>query len=545
MKCAACQINPIVGDLDYNREKILHNICEAKKQGAKLILFPEMALTGYPPEDLLVLPSFIEAANSQLKLIEPYTEGCAVILGTVRKNPSHGEKGLFNTAAIFEDGKLLGFQDKSLLPDYDVFSERRYFEPATKSHIWKLQGKKVAVTICEDIWQHAGEVRYSSYLRDPILDLKKENPELAINISSSPYYIDRIDVRLKVGKKTVETLKCPLLLCNQVGGNDSLLFDGHSFYLQKDGTLAAVALGFEEDVLQIDTDLSDIALIPSYDAIEDLHSALVMGLRDYFSKLGLKKAILGLSGGIDSAVVAVIAVNALGKENVLALSMPSRYTASQSKIDATSLAKNLGIELKEISIEKPFEAYLKELEPHFKEKKEDVTEENLQSRIRGMLLMAFSNKFGYIVLSTGNKSEMAMGYQTLYGDMCGGLAVLADVSKAYVYALAKWMNRDQILIPEAILQREPTAELKAGQKDSDSLPPYVVIDRVIEGYIENHLSPEEIANKYAIDLPLVLELVKRIHRNEYKRRQSPPELRVTRKAFTAGRRFPIVQHFNV
>lgn len=545
MRVALAQINPIIGSLDYNRKKILSAISRAKAAGADLVVFPEMAICGYPPEDLLLLPSFIRAIQDSLQIIIDEVKGVFAIVGSIRENPFAGEKRLHNTAALIHDGELIGFQDKSLLPDYDVFSERRYFEPADRCSVWMLQKKKVALTICEDIWQHAGAVEYSSYVRDPIEELKKSAPDLLINISASPYYLRRFETRLKVAQKSAETLKCPILFCNQVGGNDSLIFDGYSFCLDREGKLNGAAKGFEEDLLIIDLEQkTSPSALPSK-PIEDLFHALVLGVRDYFHKLGLKKACFGLSGGIDSAVVAVIAKEALGKENVLTLGLPSRYSSSESIPDSKKLAKKLGIAFQEISIEKPFEAYLETLAPFFEGKEPDVTEENLQARIRGMILMAFSNKFGYLLLGTGNKSEMAMGYSTLYGDMCGGLGVLNDVTKAQVYALAQWINREQELIPQTIIDRPPSAELRPNQKDTDTLPEYAVVDVVLQEYVEEHLSYEEIAKKHHFDLELVKELVRKIHQNEYKRRQAPPGLRVTKKAFTTGRRFPIVQHWNM
>jgi NAD+ synthase (glutamine-hydrolysing) len=340
-------------------------------------------------------------------------------------------------------------------------------------------------------------------------------------------------------------LQCPFILCNQVGGNDSLLFDGCSYALNQKGDLISIAKGFEEDLLIVDTNEEKSPLSFQPNDTEDLFKALVLGIRDYFKKTGIKQACLGLSGGIDSAVVACIAVAALGKENVLCVSMPSRYTTEASKKDARLLANHLGTPFKEIPIEEPFSSFLHLLDPYFEGKKEDITEENLQARVRGVLLMALSNKFGHMVLNTGNKSEMAMGYMTLYGDMCGGLGVLSDVTKCQVYALAKWISRETQIIPHSILEKVPSAELRHNQKDTDTLPEYRIVDKVLESYVEEHLAPQEIAQKYGIDLSLVLDLVKRIHLNEYKRRQAPPALRVTKKAFTVGRRFPIAQKWNI
>ncbi len=545
MIIALAQINPTIGSLSANYDKIVHNIKQAKAAGADLIVFPEMALCGYPAEDLLLLPSFIKALTDKLKCVIEASHGITVVVGTVRENPSGGEKGLYNTAAIIENGQLIGFQDKALLPDYDVFSERRYFEPASHSAVWSLLGKRVAITICEDIWQHAEAVEYTSYVRDPVEELASQEPDLLLNLSASPFSMGRQDVRLEVCRKAAKTVRCPVLLCNQVGGNDRLIFDGHSLHVDQTGELVQFAKAFEEDLLLVDLDKRYAPCLIPVQQVESLYNALVLGVRDYFHKQGFSRACFGLSGGIDSAVVACIAKEALGAENVLALTMPSRYSSKTSMHDAEELAKNLGIAFEEFSIEKPFETFLETLSPRFKGMPPDVTEENLQARIRGVILMAYSNKFGYLVLGTGNKSEMAMGYATLYGDMCGGLGVLSDVSKEQVYILARYINRNQQIIPQSILEKAPSAELRFDQKDSDSLPEYTIVDLVLGEYVEHHRSPEEIAAAHHLDLTLVKELVRKIHLNEYKRQQAPPGLRVTRRSFTIGRRFPIVQHWNI
>lgn len=545
MKVAVAQINPIVGDFTYNQGKILDSIAAAKKGGADLVLFPEMALVGYPAEDLLTMPSFVEAAEKALISIVEATRGIIAVVGTIRKNPVRREKGLFNTAAILQDGKLLGFQDKILLPSYDVFSDRRHFEPGNEMPLWELGSKKVAITICEDLWQHAHEVGYAEYRRDPVEELSKLRPDLLLNLSASPYYIGREGTRLRVVTMAAKTLECPAILCNQVGGNDSLIFDGHSLFVSCKGELVFEGKGFEEDLMFVDTESAQSHPFAPQDHVEHLFNALVLGVRDYFYKQGFSRAVLGLSGGIDSAVVACIAAKALGPGNVLALSLPSRYTPDPSRHEAEELARNLGIGFKEISIESPFTSFLDVLAPHFAGRAPDVTEENLQARLRGILLMAFSNKFGYLVLSTGNKSEMAMGYATLYGDMCGGLAVLNDVSKALVYALARKINHHGEVIPLSTIEKPPSAELRPEQKDTDSLPEYPIVDKVLRAYVEEHESVEEIAEKHHLDLDLVRALVCKIHRNEYKRRQAPPGLRVTKKSFSVGRRFPIVSHWNV
>ncbi|MBA3722775.1 MAG: NAD+ synthase [Parachlamydiaceae bacterium] len=542
MRILLAQINPIIGDLEGNTKQILDSIQNGREQKADVILFPEMALSGYPPEDFLLMPHFLEAVLKKLDVIIKASKNITVIVGLPRQNKNRSEKTLFNSAAVISDCKLLGFQDKVLLPTYDIFDERRYFEPGAEMKLWDICGKKVAITICEDLWQHSGFVLSTFYRRDPVLELKQLKPNLLLNLSSSPYSMHKFNNRLQVCLKTSATLKCPVLLCNQVGGNDSLIFDGYSLYVTPEG-LVHCCKGFIEDKYIADLNKKSTTIRVIQHVLEDLYKALVMGLKDYFNKLGFKKACLGLSGGIDSALVACIASEALGSENVLAINMPSRFSAPESARDAKQLCDTIGIQYKEISIESSFQSYLDLLRPHFQDVKADVTEENLQARIRGMILMAFSNKFGYIVLSTGNKSELAVGYSTLYGDMVGGVGVINDLTKQQVYALSNWINRDKEIIPLNTIKRAPTAELRLNQKDSDSLPDYEVLDNVVCSYIEEHLSPQQIAEKFKYDLQLVDDLIKRIHQNEYKRRQAPPGLRVTEKAFSIGRRFPIVQRW--
>jgi NAD+ synthase (glutamine-hydrolysing) len=543
MRFLLAQINPTIGDLEGNTRKILDTIFRARKEKIDLVVFPELALCGYPPEDLLLLPHFSEALDPYLDKIVKASLDIGVILGMPRINPRGKEKKLFNSAAVINDQMLIGFQDKSLLPTYDVFDERRYFEPAIKTFVWEIRGKKVGITICEDIWKHSGLVKFTDYQKDPISDLKSQKPDCVINLSASPYQIGKFQDRLQACKKAALTLDCPVLLCNQIGGNDSLIFDGYSFCIDKTGNLSACAKGFEEDFLNIDLSHMTPPITISINKIENLYRALVLGVRDYFQKQGFNKACLGLSGGIDSAIVTCIAVEALGTENVLAVLMPSRYSSQSSIDDSLQLAANLGIQKEQFSIEKPFQTYLDLLEVYFQGRPLDATEENLQARCRGMVLMAISNKLGYIVLSTGNKSELAMGYATLYGDMCGGLGVINDVTKSQVYELGRWINRDKTIIPLNILKKPPSAELKPNQKDSDTLPDYEIIDNVLKEYVEEHRSPKEIALQYHYPLELVQELVKKIHCNEYKRRQSPPGLRVSPKSFSIGRRFPIVQRW--
>lgn len=539
MKVLLAQINPTIGDFNGNTKKILAYIAKAKALGADIVLFPELAITGYPPEDFLLLDEFLNASDNALEMIISATEGIIAIVGVPRRD----DTWLRNSAAVIEDGELLGFQDKTLLPTYDVFDERRYFEPSSETKLWHLRGKKVAVTICEDLWQHSNLVKFTTYNRDPVEELADLYPDLVLNLSASPFSISKLNKRVAVCTKAAATLGCPVLMTNQVGGNDSLVYAGYSIFSDSDGILCGLAKGFVEDAMLVDLSQKHAAVDIHDDKMSDLYHALVLGLHDYFHKSGFSRACLGLSGGIDSALVACIAADALGSDNVLGVTMPSRYSSESSIADAEALAKNLKIPFEQIPIESPFQAYLNLLQPQFKGMEEDATEENLQARIRGMIMMALSNKLGYVVLSTGNKSEMAMGYATLYGDMAGGLGVINDVTKQQVYGLSRWINKDREIIPWNTINKPPSAELRPNQKDSDTLPDYEIIDNVLQGYVEEHHSPEEIARQHGYDLNLVNDLIKRIHRNEYKRRQSPPGLRVSEKAFSVGRRFPIVQRW--
>ncbi len=541
MRILVAQLNPTIGAMVQNTGKIIQVLERARAQQIDIVLFSELVLCGYPPEDFLLHPSFIAAQEAYLERVIQASKGLFVVLGTVRRNPNKREKEIFNSAAIIQDGKLLGFHDKILLPTYDVFDERRYFEPGTTTQVWEFKGKKIAVLICEDMWQHSGQVKYTEYGQDPVESLKNKHLDLVLNLSASPYHFQKRDIRLKVCQAVCETLKCPLIMCCQVGGNDQLVFDGYSMVVDGQGRLRQLAKGFEEDDLVVDLNKSLEACSFPEESLSDLYRALVLGVRDYMHKLDLKKGCLGLSGGIDSALVACIAADALGKENVLAVSMPSLYSSEGSVSDAQQLARNLGIELLSIPIETTFNALLATLEPHFIGLSPDVTEENMQARIRGLILMALSNKWGHIVLSTGNKSEMGLGYCTIYGDMVGGLSVISDVTKQLVYSLSGWVNRRQEIIPQTIIDKPPSAELRPNQKDSDSLPDYAIVDRVVQDYVEEFLSAEEIAEKCHLNVDVVKDLIHRIHVAEYKRRQGAPCIRVSKRAFLAGRRFPIVQ----
>ncbi len=541
MRVLAAQINQTIGDLEGNTRRILSALHRAKEKKADIVLFPELTLSGYFPDDFLLDRSFIDACSEKLEEIRPATQGMFVVVGLPRWNPSGKEKPLFNSAAVFSNGKLLGFKNKTLLPTYDVFDERRYFEPGCEQPVFEYLGRRIAVTICEDVWQHSKNAGYSDYFCDPVEELKEKRPDLVLNISGSPYYFNRKDVRLSVFQAVAKTLCCPVILCNQVGVNDQLVFDGHSLYLNEKGEMIQIAKGFAEEDLLIDLEVHACPCAMPENGIKDLYSALVLGVRDYLHKQGFKKGMLGLSGGIDSALVACIAKEALGAENVLAISLPSRYSSEGSVSDAEHLARNLGIELRQVPIDSVFQSYLDLLNPQFENKMCELAEENIQSRIRGAILMAFSNQYGHILLNTGNKSEMAMGYTTLYGDMAGGLGVLHDVTKLHIYQLAAFVNKKQEIIPDAIIKKVPSAELKPNQTDFDTLPAFEILDPIIEDYIEERLTIEEIASKRKLSIDFVRDLTRKMHLAEYKRRQAPISIRVTQKAFSKGRVIPIVQ----
>lgn len=540
MKILTAQINVTIGDISGNTNKILESLEIAKQSGCDMMITPEMAIPGYLPEDFLLQSDFIAKIEEALEQLTAASTGITLVVGTIRKNPNAGGKPLYNTAAVLHDGKLLGFQDKMLLPTYDIFIERRYFEPGHQSVIWQIGENRIGISICEDIWGHSQHV--GSYKKDPIANLSGQSSTIHINLSASPFHADKVASRIAVCRAVAETLNCPVVYCNQVGGNDSLIFDGRSMMVNAKGELTCMGKAFSEDNAIMDT-TSTLPLNLTINPLSDLKSALVLGLRDYFFKQGFKKACLGLSGGIDSALVACLAVEALGKENVLGVAMPSRYSSEGSLTDAKDLAKRLDIPLSILPIEGPFESFLNLLHPEFLGKGADVTEENLQARIRGVILMALSNKHGYILLSTGNKSELALGYSTLYGDMCGGLAVISDLTKEQVYALCRYINSIHDCIPENTLTKAPSAELKPDQKDSDSLPDYPTVDLFLKSYIELGQTPDEIIQNTPIAPEIVHDLVRRVHKNEFKRRQSPLGLRVSEKAFSVGRRFPIVQRW--
>ena len=543
MKIALAQFNPTIGDFAGNSSRILALSETAKKRGADLAVFSELCLCGYPPQDLLERPGFIDRNQKELKTLAKALTIPSVV-GFVGRVKNGKLKSIANKAALLCGGKVFFEQSKMLLPTYDVFDESRYFHPAEKQQTVEFHGQSLGVTICEDAWNDENFWPNRHYDRDPIVELFQQGTDVLLNISASPYSIDKRALRVDMLRAIAVHNRKPVVYVNQFGGNDSLIFDGASVALTPDGKVAAQALAFEEDLVLFDTETGEgeIHEQPRQE-IEYAFRALVTGARDYVHKCGFKKVLVGLSGGIDSAVVAAMAVAALGSENVLGVSMPGPFSSEGSKSDAAAVAKNLGIEFMTLPISDVFDAYRTALKPAFGRRKEDVTEENIQARIRGNYLMALSNKFGSMVLSTGNKSELAVGYCTLYGDMAGGLAVISDVPKLMVYELANWINRERELIPSSTIEKAPSAELRPDQKDEDSLPPYDVLDRILKAYIEDLKSPQEIAEKYGFEIKLVRDIASLVDRNEYKRKQSAPGLKITSRAFGFGRPFPIAQKF--
>lgn len=545
MKIALAQFNPTVGDFDGNVARILELARQARLGGAEIAVFSELCLCGYPPQDLIERPVFIQRNRDCLNRLAAEIP-LPSIIGYVGKAQDETGKRVANSAALIGEGKILFEQQKMLLPTYDVFDETRYFQPALTQHAFLLGSETLGITICEDIWNDKNFWAQRLYERDPVTELVGKGSSIILNISSSPYTIDKRAIRHDMLRAMAKRHQVPVVYVNQVGGNDSLIFDGSSVAFLPDGKVAAQAKSFDEDLVFFDSasGIGDIRP-PITDEIEACYRALVVGTRDYVRKCGFRKVVIGLSGGIDSALVATIAADALGPENVTGVSMPGPFSSEGSITDAKCLAKNLGIELHMLSINDTYESYRKALASTFSGLAADVTEENLQARIRGNLLMAFSNKFGSLVLSTGNKSEMAVGYCTLYGDMAGGLAVISDVPKTMVYELATFANRARHRIPEPIFTKAPSAELRANQTDQDSLPPYDVLDRILKSYVEDLRSAEEIAQHYDFPFELVKSVTRQVDRNEYKRKQAPPGLKVTSKAFSVGRRFPLAQKFSV
>jgi len=544
MRIALAQINTTVGDFAGNIDLILKFARRAKERGAGLVVFPEMALSGYPPRDLVEKPGFVQKSEAELARLAGLLPPVPVLVGYVRRSHALQGKAVADAAALIEDGKVVLDYSKILLPFYDVFDESRYFEPGQAICLHEFNGFKAGITICEDIWNDKHFWKKQLYARDPVDECVRAGANLLLNIASSPYSTEKVQLRHDMLKTVAEGRHVPVVYVNHVGGNDQLVFDGSSMAFNADGKLCARARSFEEDLVIFDTSNQETEVHPSPSSdTESVYQALRLGVHDYVVKCGFRKVIIGLSGGIDSSLVATLAADALGPQNVLGVSMPGPYSSPGSIRDAEALARNLGIDFRIIPITPIFESYLTALDPAFEGNPRDVTEENVQARVRGNILMALSNKFGSLLLSTGNKSELAVGYCTLYGDMAGGLAAIADVPKIMVYDLSRYVNRNGERIPQACLDKPPSAELRPNQTDQDSLPPYEVLDAILKDYIEEAQSPGEIARKHHFNISLVRDVIHKVDAAEYKRQQAPPTLKVTAKAFGMGRRYPIVQKF--
>ncbi len=563
MIIALAQQNYHIGNFELNTQKIIHAINRAKQDGADLIVFSELSICGYPPRDLLAYEEFLDHCNESLAIVTAHADTIGVLIGTPLRNENPKGKGLFNAACLLYEKEIKAVVKKTLLPDYDIFDEYRYFEPAQEWNLVEFKGKKLAITICEDVWNIG---RNPLYDVTPMEKLILQQPDMMINLSASPYSCMQNQVRNSIVKAHTVTYKIPMLYCNAVGAQTELIFDGGSLVYNAQGEKIFEAKYFEEDYClvqsnelsrfeplegsesseniflsakEVKSGKNTLSYLRDENNIEQIHAALVLGIKDYFGKMGFKKAILGSSGGLDSAVTLTLAVEALGAENVMAVLMPSQYSTSHSVNDAEQLSLRLQNPYKILSIETIYNIFLTELEPLFKELPFSVAEENIQSRTRGNLLMAIANKFGYVLLNTSNKSELATGYGTLYGDMAGGLSVLGDLYKTQVYALARYINRKAEIIPNSILTKAPSAELRPEQKDSDSLPSYDDLDTILFEYIENCNGPKEITS-LGYNPTLVARILKMVNNNEYKRNQFCPILRVSYKAFGAGRNMPIV-----
>jgi NAD+ synthetase len=544
MKVALGQINTTVGAFKQNVRKILEFTQQARGK-ADIILFPELAICGYPPKDLLEKQDFIEANLNALNQLAEQIEGIDVVVGFAEPNREPQGKACFNSAAVIRNRKVVSIHRKTLLPTYDVFDEGRYFEPARTQDLVMIGDNLVGITVCEDVWNDKDSFARPLYHTDPLQIQVKMGAEYIMNISASPYHKEKWEERHNLLQNEARKYRKYVIYCNLVGGNDELIFDGRSIIVSPDGEVIARAKDFEEDLLIFDLNSKEPVIRSSTNSmIANAEKALVLGTRDYVAKCGFSKVHLGLSGGVDSAVTCVLAVKALGAENVLGVMMPSQYSSDHSVIDAVALAKNLGIRYEIIPIANIFNTFRQELKPIFKDAPEDVTEENLQARIRGNLLMALSNKYNLLLLSTGNKSELAVGYTTLYGDSCGGLAVISDVPKTMVYELANYMNHEHEIIPKNTIIKPPSAELRPGQKDSDSLPPYENLDPILEAYIEDNLGLDDIVKRTGAQADLVRKILRMVDRAEYKRKQLPIGLKITTKAFGFGRRMPIAQRFD-
>jgi NAD+ synthase (glutamine-hydrolysing) len=551
MKIALAQINPTVGDFAGNEAKVLATYRRGVEAGVELVVGTELAVTGYPPRDLLLRKDFVAKNLQTLKRLAAATGKVGLLVGFVDENPKRPGREVTNSVALLQNGKVVATRAKTLLPTYDVFDEDRYFQPASENKPVKFNSGKIGLTICEDIWNDEDFWPERRYRSNPPVKLAKAGAQILFNVSASPWHLGKNRTRFEMLRSIAVKTKRPVVFCNQVGGNDELIFDGGSLVFNAKGDLIAQGKLFEEDFIVVEVGQASClsaqpetggtpVLLPA--AEELVYKALVLGLRDYMHKCGFKSAVIGLSGGIDSALVACLAVAALGKENVHGVSLPSQYSSKGSLDDAAILARNLGIRHDVIPIQPVFEACKAQLKPVFAGRPEDVAEENLQARIRGTLLMGLSNKFGSLLLTTGNKSEMAVGYCTLYGDMNGGLAVISDVPKMMAYRIAKWINREREIIPAASLTKAPSAELRPNQTDQDSLPPYDVLDSILEAYVVHNRSPDEIVSA-GFDKATVRRVVHLIDLSEYKRRQAAPGLKVTTKAFGVGRRVPVAQKF--
>jgi NAD+ synthase (glutamine-hydrolysing) len=543
MKIALAQINPTVGDFEYNTAKILDYISQAHARGAELVVFPELSLVGYPPKDLLLKPNFIEQNMTSLDTIaRKMPRGIKAMVGCVQKNEMPAGRPLHNSMAVIGEGRILSVHHKSLLPNYDVFDEQRYFETGPMVTLARVGGKKIGLSICEDMWTIQDVLGRTLYHQDPIAEMARAGADLLINAAASPYVIWKNRIRSKLLSEHARRYQLPLVYVNQVGGNDELVFGGASCVYGPNGELVARCKSFEEQLMVVE--VGGVGCVEDMpEGIESVREALVLGLRDYVRKCGFRNGVvIGLSGGIDSAVVAALAVEALGKEQVHGVAMPSRFNAPESLTDAEELASNLGIDCPVISIEGLRVSFGESLAESFAGREPDVAEENIQARIRGMLLMAQSNKFGYLLLSTGNKSELAMGYCTLYGDMAGGFALISDVPKTMVYELAELINREREIIPRNIITKAPSAELRPDQTDQDSLPPYDILDAILKGYVEDERSAEDIIGD-GFDPEIVKKVIVTVDRNEYKRKQAAIGIKVTSRAFGSGRRVPIAQRF--
>jgi len=548
MKITIAQLNPTIGDIKGNLQKAMKAMSQAKEDSSDLVVFPELFLTGYPPRDLLEKPYFIEESQEAInRLVRDSINypDLGIIFGTPLPTGKNTGKGLYNSAVLVYQGKIIMSQHKSLLPTYDVFDEARYFDVVSEKNVIRFKDEVLGISICEDAWNDPKLSLKQNYLFDPIKALAEKNATIFINISASPFHIGKEELRYRIIQNHARRYQIPFVFVNQIGGNDELIFDGRSFYLDKNGEPIKILPSFKEHVTTVDVKLPGKK--NSYvfqNKIESVYQALVLGIRDYMRKCGFSKAILGLSGGIDSAVVCCLAKEAVGSKNVMAVSMPSPYSSEGSVVDSRKLAERLGVEFKVIPISSIYSSYTKELKEHLKKKEMSVTEENIQARIRGNILMALSNEFGYLVLSTGNKSELAVGYCTLYGDMSGGLDVLSDVLKTMVYELACYLNRESEIIPKETIEKAPSAELRPDQKDQDSLPPYDILDGILHWYLDEGYSVEKIIN-LNFNPETVEWVVRAVDKNEYKRRQAAPGLKVTTKAFGVGRRMPIAAKYRV